>query len=98
MLPAIQRGVIGFNDCDDGSKEVILEFCKKFPSFIPISYPYEVILKDCPSLWHQLYHYYNYTLSFIPKNEWVVKIDCDHIYDAKNFIKVFISLRALKRL
>ncbi len=52
MLPAIQRGVIGFNDCDDGSKEVILEFCKKFPSFIPISYPYEVILKDCPSLWH----------------------------------------------
>ncbi len=57
MLPAIQRGVIGFNDCDDGSKEVILEFCKKFPSFIPISYPYEVMLKDCPSLWHQLYHY-----------------------------------------
>ncbi|GHP94559.1 hypothetical protein VN1204_05520 [Helicobacter pylori] len=52
MLPAIQRGVIGFNDCDDGSKEVILEFCKKFPSFIPISYPYEVMLKDCPSLWH----------------------------------------------
>ncbi len=57
MLPAIQRGVIGFNDCDDGSKEVILEFCKKFLSFIPISYPYEVMLKDCPSLWHQLYHY-----------------------------------------
>ncbi|WP_121065670.1 beta-1,4-N-acetylgalactosaminyltransferase [Helicobacter pylori] len=89
MLAAIQRGVIGFNDCNDGSKEVILEFCKKFPSFIPISYPYEVILKNCPSLWHQLYHYSNYVLSFIPKNEWVIKIDGDHIYDAKKLYESF---------
>ncbi len=98
MLPAIQRGVIGFNDCDDGSKEVILEFCKKFPSFIPISYPYEVILKDCPSLWHQLYHYSNYTLSFIPKNEWVIKIDCDHIYDAKKLYKSFYIPKSIKEV
>lgn len=28
ILPAIQRGVIGYNDCDDGSEEIILEFCK----------------------------------------------------------------------
>ncbi len=40
MLPAIQRGVIGFNDCDDGSKEVILEFCKK----VPLIYPYQLSL------------------------------------------------------
>ncbi|WRC37646.1 beta-1,4-N-acetylgalactosamyltransferase [Helicobacter pylori] len=98
MLPAVQRGVIGFNDCDDGSKEVVLEFCKKFPSFIPISYPYEVILKDCPSLWHQLYHYYNYTLSFIPKNEWVVKIDCDHIYDAKKLYESFYIPKNIKEV
>ncbi|MCQ2617354.1 beta-1,4-N-acetylgalactosamyltransferase [Helicobacter pylori] len=98
MLPAVQRGVIGFNDCDDGSKEVVLEFCKKFPSFIPISYPYEVMLKDCPSLWHQLYHYYNYTLSFIPKNEWVVKIDCDHIYDAKKLYESFYIPKSIKEV
>ncbi|GAB0001981.1 hypothetical protein VN1220_08790 [Helicobacter pylori] len=98
MLPAIQRGVIGFNDCDDGSKEVILEFCKKFPSFIPISYPYEVILKDCPSLWHQFYHYSNYTLSFIPKNEWVIKIDCDHIYDAKKLYESFYIPKSIKEV
>ncbi len=98
MLPAIQRGVIGFNDCDDGSKEVILEFCKKFPSFIPISYPYEVMLKDFPSLWHQLYHYSNYTLSFIPKNEWVVKIDCDHIYDAKKLYESFYIPKSIKEV
>ncbi len=98
MLPAIQRGVIGFNDCDDGSKEVILEFCKKFPSFIPISYPYEVMLKDCPSLWHQFYHYCNYTLSFIPKNEWVIKIDCDHIYDAKKLYESFYIPKNIKEV
>ncbi|WP_017281449.1 beta-1,4-N-acetylgalactosamyltransferase [Helicobacter pylori] len=98
MLPAIQRGVIGFNDCDDGSKEVILEFCKKFPSFIPISYPYEVMLKDCPSLWHQFYHCCNYTLSFIPKNEWVIKIDCDHIYDAKKLYKSFYIPKSIKEV
>ncbi|MFA4805840.1 beta-1,4-N-acetylgalactosamyltransferase [Helicobacter pylori] len=98
MLPAVQRGVIGFNDCDDGSKEVVLEFCKKFPSFIPISYPYEVILKDCPSLWHQLYHYSNYTLSFIPKNEWVIKIDCDHIYDAKKLYESFYIPKIIKEV
>ncbi len=98
MLPAIQRGVIGFNDCDDGSKEVILEFCKKFPTFIPISYPYEVMLKDCPSLWHQLYHYSNYTLSFIPKNEWVIKIDCDHVYDAKKLYESFYIPKSIKEV
>ncbi|WP_183022340.1 beta-1,4-N-acetylgalactosamyltransferase [Helicobacter pylori] len=98
MLPAVQRGVIGFNDCDDGSKEVVLEFCKKFPSFIPISYPYEVILKDCPSLWHQLYHYCNYTLSFIPKNEWVIKIDGDHIYDAKKLYESFYIPKSIKEV
>lgn len=42
ILPAIQRGVIGYNDCDDGSEEIILEFCKSYPSFIPVKYPYNV--------------------------------------------------------
>lgn len=45
ILPAIQRGVIGYNDCTDGSEEIILEFCKQYPSFIPIKYPYEFKFK-----------------------------------------------------
>ncbi|WRC23754.1 acylphosphatase [Helicobacter pylori] len=77
---------------------MILEFCKKFPSFIPISYPYEVILKDCPSLWHQFYHCCNYTLSFIPKMSGLSKLIAIIFMTLKNFMKVFISLRALKRL
>lgn len=29
ILPAIKKGVIGYHDCDDGTEEFILEFCKK---------------------------------------------------------------------
>lgn len=49
-------------------------------------------------MWHQLYHYCNYTLSFIPKNEWVVKIDCDHIYDAKKLYKSFYIPKNIKEV
>ena len=36
-----------------------------------------------------LHNYYNFALSFIPKKEWLIKIDCDHIYDAKKLYKSF---------
>ncbi len=94
MLPAIQRGVIGYNDCDDGSAEVILDFCQKFPTFIPIAYPYKIMEFDPPNFHHQLYHYYNYVLSFIPKEEWVIKIDADHIYHAKKLYRSFYSVES----
>ncbi|WP_337199440.1 hypothetical protein [Campylobacter molothri] len=42
ILPAIQRGIIAYNDCDDGSEEFILEFCKKYPTFIPKKYPFSI--------------------------------------------------------
>lgn len=89
ILPAIQRGVIGYNDCTDGSEEIILEFCKQYPSFIPVKYPYEVQIKNPQSEKNKLYNYYNYIASFIPKNEWLIKIDVDHIYDAKKLYKSF---------
>ena len=88
ILPAIQRGVIGYNDCDDGS-EKILEFCKQYPSFIPVKYPYKVIIENPTQEENKLYSYYNYILNFIPKNEWFIKIDVDHIYDAKRLYKSF---------
>ncbi|WP_410002920.1 glycosyltransferase [Campylobacter volucris] len=89
ILPAIQRGVIGYNDCTDGSEEIILEFCKQYPSFIPIKYPYEVQIQNPKSEENKLYSYYNYVASFIPQDEWFIKIDVDHYYDAKKLYKSF---------
>lgn len=92
MLPAIQRGVIGYNDCDDGSAEYILEFCQKFPTFIPVAYPYKVIQQSPVDFHNQTHHYYNYVLSFIPRDEWIIKIDMDHIYDAKKLYQSFYNI------
>ncbi|MCV3396130.1 hypothetical protein L8V93_08325, partial [Campylobacter lari] len=89
ILPAIQRGIIGYNDCTDGSEEIILEFCKQYPSFIPIKYPYEVQIENPQSEENKLYSYYNYVASFIPQGEWLIKIDMEHIYDAKRLYKSF---------
>ncbi|ANV97475.1 hypothetical protein BBW65_00990 [Helicobacter enhydrae] len=89
MLPAIQRGVIGYNDCTDRSEEIILDFCQKFPNFIPIKYPHEVILENPPKLENMLHSYYNFVLQAIPQNEWIIKIDVDHIYDAQTLYKTF---------
>ncbi|EAL4710737.1 beta-1,4-N-acetylgalactosaminyltransferase, partial [Campylobacter jejuni] len=89
ILPAIQRGVIGYNDCTDGSEEIILEFCKQYPSFIPVKYPYEVQIENPQSEENKLYSYYNYVASFIPQGEWLIKIDVDHYYDAKKLYKSF---------
>lgn len=87
ILPAIQRGVIAYNDCTDGSEEIILEFCKKYPSFIPAKYPHKVQIQSPQSEENKLYNYYNFALSKIPQNEWLIKIDCDHIYNAKKLYK-----------
>ncbi|HEF3482387.1 TPA: beta-1,4-N-acetylgalactosaminyltransferase, partial [Campylobacter jejuni] len=89
MLPAIQRGVIGYNDCTDGSEEIILEFCKQYPSFIPVKYPHEVQIENPQSEENKLHSYYNYVASFIPQDEWLIKIDVDHYYDAKKLYKSF---------
>ena len=94
ILPAIEKGVIGYNDCDDGTEEYIIEFCKQNPGFIPAKYPYSVDAryesrKNLKSEKKDLAEYYNYVLSFIPENEWIIKIDCDHVYDAEKLKKIF---------
>ncbi|MBX7490426.1 hypothetical protein [Helicobacter turcicus] len=91
LLPAIQRGVIGYNDCTDGSEEIILDFCAKHPSFLPVKYPYEIQISPPPhkSEHNKLYKYYEYVLAKIPKGEWFIKLDVDHIYDAKKLYKQF---------
>ena len=94
ILPAIKKGVIGYNDCDDGTEEYIIEFCKQNPGFIPVKYPYSVDARyeDREMIKIEkksLADYYNYVLSFIPKNEWIIKIDCDHVYNAEKLKKIF---------
>ena len=93
ILPAIQRGVIGYNDCSDGSEEIILEFCEAFPSFIAVKYPHSVDIYNPQSEENKLYAYYNYVLSVIPKDEWVTKVDVDHIYLPDKLYKGFYAVR-----
>ena len=93
ILPAIQRGVIGYNDCDDGSEEIILDFCAKFPSFIPVKYPHSVDIFAPKHKRNKFYAYCNYVLSVIPKGEWLIKIDCDHIYLPDKLFKSFYLLQ-----
>ena len=94
ILPVIKKGVIGYNDCDDGSEEYILNFCKENPGYIPFKYPHKVypVSHIAQSLKHDKYFcsipkeerfdtYSNAVLSKIPKGEWFIKIDCDHIFD-----------------
>lgn len=95
ILPVIKKGVIGYNDCDDGTEEYILEFCKQNPGFIPVKYPYSVYPPSHKVYWEEnkeeekkLHTYYNYVLSYIPKNEWIIKIDCDHVYNSEKLKKI----------
>lgn len=93
ILPAFQRGVIGYNDCTDDSEEIILKFCAKFPSFIPVKYPHSVDIYTPKRKENKLYAYYNYVLSVIPKGQWLIKIDCDHIYLPCKLFKSFYLLQ-----
>ena len=95
ILPVIKKGVIGYNDCTDGTEEFIIEFCKKNKGFIPVKYLYS--LYDPADIRNEikgndekkLCSYYNYVLSFIPQGEWLIKIDCDHIYNPKKLKEIF---------
>ncbi|EFZ9566591.1 hypothetical protein K9J87_001010, partial [Campylobacter jejuni] len=49
----------------------------------------EVQIENPQSEENKLYSYYNYVASFIPQGEWLIKIDVDHIYDAKRLYKSF---------
>lgn len=96
ILPVIKKGVIGYqklfkDEIDDGTEKFILEFCRKNKGFIPYKYEYEVIpANDKRYLTlekvkkeNRLDSFYNAVLEQIPKDEWLIKIDCDHIYDTE---------------
>ena len=87
ILPIIHKGVIAYNDCTDGSDEIVEQFCIDHPGFIPFNYPHHV--EPAGSKKYEtgelkeentLAGYYNAALQLIPKNEWMIKIDVDQIY------------------
>lgn len=90
ILPVISSGIIAYNDCDDGSEEIIIEFCKNNPGFIPAKYDF-MNLYDHENDGQKKARYYNWALSLMPKNKWLIKIDTDQIYDA-NKLKDALNL------
>lgn len=87
ILPVIHKGVIAYNDCTDGSDEIIERFCRDNPGFKPFKYPYSVepagsIKYETGELKEEntLAGYYNAVLQKIPNNVWIIKIDVDQIY------------------
>lgn len=100
IIPVIKKGVIGYhrlsnNEKDDGTEKYIIEFCKKNPGYILYKYNYEVFpardekYKNLSqiSINNRLDSFYNAVLEQIPKNEWMIKIDCDHVYDTEKLKK-----------
>lgn len=97
----IKKGVIGYHilsegEVDDGTEKFILEFCKKNKGYIAFKYEHEVIPADDKRYLNsfnikkenRLDSFYNAVLEKIPQNEWLIKIDCDHIYDTEKLKKI----------
>lgn len=87
----ITKGIIGYHldefGKDDGTSEIIKQFCKNNPNFIPFEYPYKIVAPN-KDLYKQgvdeklrLDTYYNFILKNIPLKDWLIKIDCDHLYN-----------------
>ncbi|MGN1209712.1 MAG: hypothetical protein ACI4SV_05375, partial [Duodenibacillus sp.] len=78
ILPVIKKGVIAYNDCTDGSDEIILRFCRENPGFVPLHYEKDIIaditqITDPASIPFEntLGGYYQAALDVIPKGEWI---------------------------
>lgn len=97
ILPAIKKGVIGYNPSDDGTDEFIKDFCQRNSGFIPFKYDHPIVpacdirYKDIDNIApeERLDSYYNAVLEKIPDGEWLIKIDCDHIYDSEKLKQLF---------
>lgn len=98
IVGAISRGVIVYNECTDGSEEIIKEFCSKHKGFICVEFPYQVAQCHCSkeefSAKKTLADYYNFALSFIPQGEWLIKIDSDQLYDSQKLKESFKLVRS----
>ena len=107
IVPVIHRGVIAYNlapgEYSDGSEKIIEAFCKQHPGFIPFHYPYfvepafsaEYLNKKLP-FENTLAGYYSAALAQIPKNEWILKIDVDHIHHREALLHSFYLPKSTK--
>lgn len=94
ILLVVKGGVIGFHHSDeedDGTRDYVLAFCKKYPQFTPVEYPHKVVWVGRKEYKQEGFDiskradtYSNAVWDKLPKNEWIIKVDCDHIYDAKH--------------
>ena len=91
---AFSKGVIAYNSCTDKSPEIIKNFCTEHPDFFYVEYPFDIVpansqlLKDKANdipYRNTLAAYYNFVLSFIPKGDWLCKIDGDHFHFSEVF-------------
>lgn len=95
ILPLLEGGVIGFNSCTDGSKEYIEEFCRNNPQFTCFEYPYDVI-PACDKRYKEdiltpelcLDNYYNFVWEKLPLNQWIIKLDADHLWDLERTLEL----------
>lgn len=99
---AIKKGVVAYHklplgEKDDGTIAFIERFCQENPGFKPYYYPYEVIPPNDSRYVSEEYYekeqaldaYYNAVLAQIPENEWLIKIDGDHIFDGQRLEELF---------
>ena len=90
IYPVISRGVIVYMNSTDRTEEIVHSWCKKHSSFQSVRYNEAVIRSDTAPEKNRLFTFYNYALSFIPKNEWLIKLDADQIYDS-HMLRVALS-------
>ncbi|WP_267523384.1 hypothetical protein [Campylobacter sp. MG1] len=85
------NGILGYHlneqKSDDGTSKILKKFAENNNGFKDILYPYHVIpahdnrYENNTNANLRLDTYYNYILNHIPKNEWFIKIDGDHLYN-----------------
>lgn len=87
IVPLIHKGIIVYNECTDGSEEIIREFCDKHPGFIALEYPHKILMQTPAGIdpntvaeENTLAGQANFVLKHIPQGEWFIKIDADQVY------------------
>jgi hypothetical protein len=88
------HGVIAISDSTDSTESLAINFTFFHPNFIIVKYPFSVLppgdpnYETFPPPGRRLDFYYNYVLSFVPRNCWLVKLDGDVIYDTKSLQEI----------
>lgn len=82
----IHKGVIASHGSDDGTDEIIEEFCKTHSGYKFFRYPFHVYPFGDPQHVNNIPYrntftaFSNAVLEEIPRNEWLIKIDTDMLY------------------